>query len=630
MRRDDRTGVWSVRGDRELDRQVLPVPGAAWQPAAQKVVTASVTDPYSVALAADSTHSQIVDLDDPALAPAGWRTLRKPAPAPAAKAQISELSVRDFSIADDTVPAERRGTYLAFTDPGPPGMTHLRALGDAGVTHLHLLPAFDFATIPEKRADQQQPACDLAALPPDSAEQQECVAAVADTDGYNWGYDPLHYTVPGGRLRRRPGRRGADHRVPADGRRAERRRAAGGDGRGLQPHRRRPAPTPKSVLDQIVPGYYHRLLEDGTVANSTCCANTAPEHAMMGKLVVDSLVTWAKQYKVDGFRFDLMGHHPKANILAVRAALDGLTVARDGVDGKAIYVYGEGWNFGEVANNARFVQATQANMAGTGIGTFNDRLRDAVRGGGPFDANPRVQGFASGLYTDPNGDAVNGSRGRAEGPAAARPGPDQGRADRQPARLPVHRHRRASGHRRAGGLQRLAGRLHRRAGGGRHLRRRARQRDPVRRAGVQAAAGHLGGRPLPDAGAGAGHRGAGQGTGFVTAGTERLRSKSLDRNSYNSGDWFNQIRWDCEQGNGFGAGLPPAPDNEDKWSYAQAAAGRPGAGAGLRGDQHDRRPVRRVAAHPGVVAGVRAGHRRAGAAAGGVPAVRRGRRRRVC
>ena len=79
------------------------------------------------------------------------------------------------------------------------------------------------------------------------------------------------------------------------------------------------------------------------------------------------------------------------------------------MDGKKIYVYGEGWNFGEVANDARFEQATQINMAGTGIGTFNDRLRDAVRGGGPFDENPRVQGFGSGLLTDPNGDPVNGA-----------------------------------------------------------------------------------------------------------------------------------------------------------------------------------------------------------------------------
>ena len=113
---------------------------------------------------------------------------------------------------------------------------------------------------------------------------------------------------------------------------------------------------------------------------------------------------------MDGFRFDLMGHHPKANILAVRGGAGPADrSAADGVDGKKILLYGEGWNFGEVADDARFVQATQANMAGTGIGTFNDRLRDAVRGGGPFDGNPRVQGFASGLFTDPNGDPVNGT-----------------------------------------------------------------------------------------------------------------------------------------------------------------------------------------------------------------------------
>ena len=104
-----------------------------------------------------------------------------------------------------------------------------------------------------------------------------------------------------------------------------------------------------------------------------------------------------------------------------------------------IYLYGEGWNFGEVANNARFVQATQLEMAGTGIGTFNDRLRDAVRGGGPFDENPRIQGFASGQYTDPNGDPINGTAAEQKRRAAAQPGPDQGRVDRQPAGLPLRR-----------------------------------------------------------------------------------------------------------------------------------------------------------------------------------------------
>ncbi|MEU5914544.1 pullulanase-type alpha-1,6-glucosidase [Micromonospora sp. NPDC047527] len=568
MRRDDRTGVWSARGSQAWTGKYYRYQVQAWQPAAQRMVTASVTDPYSVALAADSTHSQLVDLSDPALAPAGWRTLRKPAAVPASRAQISELSVRDFSIADETVPAQRRGTFLAFTDPKTAGMTHLRALGDAGVTHLHLLPAFDFATIPEKRADQRQPACDLAALPPDSAQQQTCVAAVAASDGYNWGYDPLHYTVPEGGYAVDPA--GAARTTEF------RRMVAGVNGAGLRVvmdvvynHTSAAGADDKSVLDQIVPGYYQRLLEDGTVANSTCCANTAPEHAMMGKLVVDSLVTWAKQYKVDGFRFDLMGHHPKANILAARAALDRLTVARDGVDGKAIMLYGEGWNFGEVADDARFVQATQANMAGTGIGTFNDRLRDAVRGGGPFDANPRAQGFASGLYTDPNGDPVNGS------------------AAEQKARL-LHAHDLIK----VG----LTGNL-----------RGYRFTDSTGRtvtgaqvdyngspAGYTAAPGEAVtyvdahdneilydalAYKLPQATSAVdrsrmqvlalGTVVLSQGTGFVTTGTERLRSKSLDRNSYNSGDWFNQIRWGCERGNGFGAGLPPAQDNEDKWSYAK-------------------------------------------------------------
>jgi len=134
-----------------------------------------------------------------------------------------------------------------------------------------------------------------------------------------------------------------------------------------------------------VPGYYHRLDDRGVVATSTCCPNTASEHNMMEKLLIDSALTWAKYYKVDGFRFDLMGHHSKGNMLKLREALDSLTLEGDGVDGSEIYVYGEGWNFGEVADNARFEQATQLNMGGTGIGTFNDRLRDAVRGGGPFD-----------------------------------------------------------------------------------------------------------------------------------------------------------------------------------------------------------------------------------------------------
>ncbi|HEY0001759.1 MAG TPA: pullulanase-type alpha-1,6-glucosidase [Actinoplanes sp.] len=566
MTRDDRTGVWSVRGPASWKGRYYTYRVTAWQPAAQKVVTAAVTDPYSLALSTDSKLSRIVDLADPALAPIGWSTLRKPAATAPAKIQISELSVRDFSIADRSVPAAERGTYAAFTNPATTGMKHLKELAGSGVTHLHLLPVFDFATIPERRADQQQPACDLPSLAPDSDQQQKCVGAVAATDGYNWGYDPLHYTTPEG-----------GYAVDPDSRTAEFRQMVQGINKaGLRVvldvvynHTSASGADPKSVLDQIVPGYYHRLLADGTVATSTCCANTAPENAMMGRLVVDSIVTWARAYKVDGFRFDLMGHHPKANILAVRAALDRLTLGRDGVDGKNIYLYGEGWDFGEVAGNARFVQASQANMAGTGIGTFNDRLRDAVRGGGPFDTNPRIQGFASGLFTDPNGDPANGTAAeqrarllhyqdlikvglsgnlasyRFVSSAGTTVTGSQVDYNGQPAgytAAPAEAITYADAHDNEILYDALVYKLP--AG-----------TSAVERARAQSVA--LATTVL------------GQGAGFAAAGSERLRSKSLDRNSFNSGDWFNQITWDCADGNGFGRGLPPAADNQDKWPYAR-------------------------------------------------------------
>ncbi|MEU4240538.1 pullulanase-type alpha-1,6-glucosidase [Actinoplanes sp. NPDC026619] len=566
MSRDDRTGIWTARGPASWKGKYYKYRVTAWQPAAGKIVTAAVTDPYSIALSTDSKLSQIADLNDPALAPAGWSSLRKPAATSPAKIQISELSVRDFSMADATVPAAERGTYEAFTDPKTAGMKHLAALAAAGTTHLHLLPVFDFATIPESRANQATPACDLASLPPDSEEQQKCVAAVAATDGYNWGYDPLHYTTPEG-----------GYAVNPDNRTAEFRQMVQGINKaGLRVvmdvvynHTSAAGTDPNSVLDQIVPGYYQRLLADGTVANSTCCANTAPENAMMGKLVVDSIVTWAKAYKIDGFRFDLMGHHPKANILAVRAALDKLTPAKDGVDGKNIYVYGEGWDFGEVAGNARFVQATQANMAGTGIGTFNDRLRDAVRGGGPFDANPRMQGFASGLFTDPNGDTANGTA--AEQKARLLHDQDLIKVGLS-GNLAAYSFTDSSGATVTGSQVDYNGSP---AGYTKQPSDAITYVDAHDNEILYDALAYK----LPQATSAADRGRAqavalattvlGQGVGFVASGSERLRSKSLDRNSFNSGDWFNQIIWDCNQGNGFGRGLPPAADNADKWVYAK-------------------------------------------------------------
>ena len=302
-------------------------------------------------------------------------------------------------------------------------MRHLTTLGLAGVTHVHLLPAFDFATTNEDKTTWQSPSFDtLAALP-----------------------GRLSRAAGAGRGDRgsRCASTGATTRCTTTCRRAATRPNADGSARILEfrqmvqslnqsglrvvmdvvyNHTNSAGQNPNSILDKLVPGYYHRLNGDGVVLGESCCADTATEHAMMEKLMVDSIVLWAKAYKVDGFRFDIMGFHLKSNMLKVRAALDALTRAKDGVDGKSIYLYGEAWNFGVMANNGRGVNAIQVNMAGTGIGSFSDRIRDAVRGGGPFSPR-RDQGFATGLYVEPNG-TFGGSAADAEGGAAAahRPG----------------------------------------------------------------------------------------------------------------------------------------------------------------------------------------------------------------
>ncbi|WP_328746759.1 pullulanase-type alpha-1,6-glucosidase [Streptomyces sp. NBC_00285] len=572
MKRNSTTGVWSVTGPASWKGNAYRYAVKVWAPSVRKVVTNKVTDPYSVALTTDSGRSLVVDLDDTSLAPAAWSTYRKPAAVPLRDAEIQELHIRDFSTADRTVPAADQGTYLAFTDKDSDGSRHLRELARAGTSYVHLLPAFDIATIPERRQDQTSPDCDLASYPADSDAQQACVAKAAAKDAYNWGYDPYHYTVPEGSYATDP---------DGTGRTVEFRKmvkSLNEDGLRVvmdvvYNHTAASGQAPTSVLDRIVPGYYQRLLADGSVATSTCCANTATENAMMGKLVVDSIVTWAREYKVDGFRFDLMGHHPKANILAVRKALDALTLTKDGVDGRKIILYGEGWNFGEVADDARFVQATQKNMAGTGIATFSDRARDAVRGGGPFDEDPGVQGFASGLYTDPNTSTANGT------------------SPEQKARLLHYQDLIKVG---------LSGNL---------ARYRFTDTDGKEVTGAQV---DYNGQPagyadapgdalayadahdneslfdaltykLP-AGTGADDRARmqvlvmataalSQGPALSQAGTDLLRSKSLDRNSFDSGDWFNAVHWNCEDGNGYGRGLPMAADNATKWPYAKPLLG---------------------------------------------------------
>ncbi|HTN51889.1 MAG TPA: pullulanase-type alpha-1,6-glucosidase [Anaeromyxobacter sp.] len=562
---DPATGNWSITGDRSWNGKYFLYDVEVYARSVNQVVHNLVTDPYSVALAVNSTRSEIVSLDDPALAPPGWRELAKPRLAAPEDIVLYELHVRDFSASDPSVPEALKGTFLAFAADGTYGTRHLAALARAGVTHVHLLPAFDFATVDEDRSTWQTPAGDLASFAPDSTEQQARVAAVAAHDGFNWGYDPWHYTVPEGSYATHPD--GAARTLEF------RRMVQALNRKGLRVvmdvvynHTTASGQDPKSVLDRVVPGYYHRLDLDGNVETSTCCQNTASEHAMFEKLMVDSVLTWARDYKVDGFRFDLMGHHMKSNMLRIRAALDALDPRRDGVDGKAIYMYGEGWNFGEVANDARGVNATQLNMAGTGIGTFSDRLRDAVRGGGPF--NPRRdQGFATGLWLEPNGTfggtadqakdqllhaadlvrlgmagnladlvLVNKDGAAVPGSALDYNGQPAGYAERPDDTITY-----ISAHDNEDWFDAMNAKVPQALA----------MADRVRMDVLGSAVVVLS-----------------QGVPFLHAGDEILRSKSCDKNSYDSGDWFNRIDW-TGAWNGWGSGLPPASGNQGDWPVLQ-------------------------------------------------------------
>ena len=534
-------------------------------PSTLQVETNIVTDPYSTALTTDSTRSVAVDLADPRLSPEQWaHAPARPVRNDSARS-IYELHLRDFSAADETVPPELRGTYRAFTVAGSAGVRHLAELAQAGMNTIHLLPTFDIATIPEHRGSQRSPRIPVGAHPA-SADQQAAVAEVADDDAYNWGYDPLHWGTPEGSY-------ATEGHQDGGARIVEFREMVGAlHDLGLQVvldqvynHTAACGQDPRSVLDRVVPGYYHRLDAVGRVTSSTCCANTATENALCERLMVDSVVRWVRWYRVDGFRFDLMGHHPRAVMERVRAALDELTMETDGVDGRSVYLYGEGWNFGEVAGNALFVQATQGQLDGTGIGAFNDRLRDAVHGGGAFDPDLRVfQGFGTGLLTQPSGldhrswndqsadlahrtDLVRlGLAGNLKdyvmtvSDGTVRRGIDliHNGAPAAFASHPQENVNYVDAHDNETLYDLLAYKLPQ----GMPVAERVRM-NTVCLATVTLA----------------------QSPAFWSAGTELLRSKSLDRDSYNSGDWFNAIDF-SGQFNGFGRGLPPASRNESSWA----------------------------------------------------------------
>ncbi len=547
MRFDPASGVWRAEKPADLSGKYyrylvdVIVDGMG-------LVRNVVTDPYSVSLTTDSRRSYIANLAAARLKPAGWDGTRPPA---RVKAQtdmvVYELHVRDFSINDPTVTAARRGKYGAFSERGSNGMKHLTALSRAGLTDIHLLPVYDIASIPERGCAMPAPTG-----APDGATQQALIKQTAHTDCFNWGYDPYHYSAP----------EGSYASDPADGARRIiefREMVMSLHRAGLRVgmdvvynHTFASGQKETSVLDRIVPGYYHRLKAAGAVEQSTCCDNTATENMMMARLMIDSAELWTREYKIDSFRFDLMGHQP-------RSVMEQLQARVNKAAGRHIELIGEGWNFGEVENGARFVQASQLALNGSGIGTFSDRARDHVRGGASSDSGEKMiaqQGFINGLVYDPNGLA-----GKQPMESLLKT------ADMVKVGL-------------AGSIRNY--RLTTHTGATVKLEDIDYNGQPAGYASepgetVNYVENHdnqtlydmnVFKLPLTTSSAdrarvqvlGAAINAFSQGVAYFHAGMDTLRSKSLDRNSFNSGDWFNRIDWSY-QDNYFGTGLPPEADN---------------------------------------------------------------------
>lgn len=543
---DSNTGIWSFTGTAdEMDRKYYRFRVTAYNPLEKKILRLEVTDPYSISLATNGSYSQFVNLDDADTKPAGWDAQVVPDAGAPEAASIYETHVRDFSVNDTSTNPEYRGKYMAFTQTDSVPMQHLEALANAGLTYIHLLPVADGSSIKEDFASQvnldsyvydlcqklDDPSsvsvCDgsvsyattfrslLESYDPQSSEARDLIAAIAGYDGFNWNYDPEHYDTPDGayatdaqgetRIKEMRAMNLSLHsiglRVVMD---------------VVYPHTSASGVKyANSVFDKIVPGYYYRTnaatdeVENGTFAG----ADTATEHRMMAKFMKDSLVMWATEYKVDGFRFDQSGYMSKAALVEAYDAVKSVDPDN--------YFYAEAWTPAGGTSGDRIAErATQEELAGTGIGTFNDRIRNplqqmALIKGDNVDA---VRAGIAGNLKDFQLKTKSGVIVKAETVGAYNLDPQESinyveKHDNEtlwdwmhrPNALPVD--------------MSLADRV---------------RVDSLTQSVVLLS----------------------QGVPFFQMGTELLRSKSMCPNSYNAGDWFNAVDFTMASNN-WGVGLPP-------------------------------------------------------------------------
>ena len=319
-----------------------------------------VPDPYAKAVCVNGTRAVVIDMNE--TNPYEWAKDISPnfsATNAATDAIIYELHVRDAGINDNSG-ITYKGKFLGLTETGtknneglPTGLDHLKQLG---VTHIHLLPSFDFYSVDENQPYKPQ---------------------------YNWGYDPLNYNVPEGSYSTNaadPYTRILQFKELIKTFHSNGLRVV------MDVVYNHTMLTEDSYFNQLVPGYYYRQKEDGSFSNATACGNeTASERPMMRKFMLESVLYWVKEYHIDGFRFDLMGVHDIATMNMIAAELRKIK--------PDILLYGEGWTAGasSLPEAQRAIKKNASQLSH--IAVFSDDIRDAIKGS-VFDAADR--GFASG------------------------------------------------------------------------------------------------------------------------------------------------------------------------------------------------------------------------------------------
>lgn len=348
MSLDKTTGVWSVTINGDLLNKYYTYSVTHGK------TTKETADVYAKACGVNGQRSMVVDLST--TNPEGWKNDKHVLVQNQTDASVWEISVADFSSSESSGVSEaNRGKYLAFTEEGTTvngvqgaSSTCVDYLKKLGVKYVQIMPFYDFGSVDESKNIMDQ---------------------------YNWGYDPVNYNCPEGSYSTNPKK--GEVRIKECKQMIQ---ALHNAGIGVimdvvYNH----TYTSDSWFQRTVPNYYYRMNNDGTFSNGSGCSNdTASEHLMFRKYMIDSVTYWASEYHIDGFRFDLMGLHDVTTMNSIRTALDNLYA--DG-SGSQILMYGEAWDMATNCDEGT-VLASQKNLKQLSdrIGAFDDTIRDAIKG----------------------------------------------------------------------------------------------------------------------------------------------------------------------------------------------------------------------------------------------------------